>query len=53
LCMELSKEHRLSVFENRVEVKNSKAVPVTCHVGMGCEMSRIPHILDSRLTDDG
>jgi hypothetical protein len=32
----------------------SKATPVTSHGGpYGCEMSRLPHFLDSRLTDGG
>jgi hypothetical protein len=31
-----------------------KAVPVTGHEGHeGCERSRLPHFLDSRLTDGG
>jgi hypothetical protein len=36
-----------------VKVKN-KAIPVTGRGGLqGCEMLRIPHCLDSRLTDGG
>jgi hypothetical protein len=32
----------------------SKAIPVTGHEGpQGCEMSRLPHFLDSQLTDGG
>jgi hypothetical protein len=32
----------------------SKAIPVTGLGGLkGCEMLRIPHCLDNRLTDDG
>jgi hypothetical protein len=31
-----------------------KAIPVTgCEGPSGCEMSRLPHFLDSRLTDGG
>jgi hypothetical protein len=31
-----------------------KAIPVTgCGVPQGCEMSRLPHFLDNRLTDGG
>jgi hypothetical protein len=34
--------------------KRSKAIPVTGRGGLyGCEMLRIPHCLDSRLTDGG
>jgi hypothetical protein len=34
--------------------KKSKAIPVTGRGGpYGCEMSRLPHFLDSRLTDGG
>jgi hypothetical protein len=36
------------------KAKKVKAIPVTGHEGLwGCEMLRIPHCLDSRLTDDG
>jgi hypothetical protein len=32
--------------------KNAKATPLTGHEGpSGCEVSRIPHLLDSQLTD--
>jgi hypothetical protein len=34
--------------------KKSKAIPVTGRGGLeGCEMLRIPHCLDNRLTDGG
>jgi hypothetical protein len=34
--------------------KKGKAIPVTgCGGPKGCETSRLPHFLDSRLTDDG
>jgi hypothetical protein len=35
-------------------IKEGKAIPVTYPGGpLGCEMSRIPHFLDNRLTDGG
>jgi hypothetical protein len=42
----------------RIEIccgkKKSKAIPVTGRGGLwGCEMLRIPHYLDNRLTDGG
>jgi hypothetical protein len=38
---------------NRVK-KKGKFVPVTGHEGpQGCERSRLPHLLDSRLIDGG
>jgi hypothetical protein len=34
--------------------KKGNGIPVTGHGGpYGCEMSRLPHFLDSRLTDGG
>jgi hypothetical protein len=37
-----------------IKVKKSKAIPVTGRRGLwGCEVLRIPHSLDSRLTDGG
>jgi hypothetical protein len=34
--------------------KKGKAIPVTgCEGPQGCERSRLPHFLDSRLTDGG
>jgi hypothetical protein len=34
--------------------KKGKTNPITCHGGpQGCEMSRLPHFLDNRLTDGG
>jgi hypothetical protein len=36
------------------QCKESKVIPVTGHGGpYGCETSRLPHFLDSRLTDGG
>jgi hypothetical protein len=36
----------------KIIVKKSKAVPTTGHEGLwGCEMLKIPHFQDSRLTD--
>jgi hypothetical protein len=40
--------------EMKHKKKKSKAIPVTDHGGpKGCETSRIPHLLDNRLTDGG
>jgi hypothetical protein len=36
------------------ECPKDNTIPVTGHAGLeGCEMSRIPYFLDSRLTDGG
>jgi hypothetical protein len=37
-----------------IHIQNSKAIIVTGHGGLlGCEMLRIPHCLENRLTDGG
>jgi hypothetical protein len=39
---------------NAIKVKKAKAIPVTGREGpQGCERLRLPHFLDSRLTDAG
>jgi hypothetical protein len=36
------------------DIKKGKSIPVTGPEGpLGCETSRLPHFLDSRLTDGG
>jgi hypothetical protein len=36
------------------DIKQNKAIPVTGCGGLkGCETSRLPHFLDTRLTDGG
>jgi hypothetical protein len=38
----------------RITIHNGKAIPVTGREGsLGCETSRLPHILNNRLTDGG
>jgi hypothetical protein len=38
----------------KVKKKKGNAIPVTGRGGpLGCEMSRLPHFLDNRLTDGG
>jgi hypothetical protein len=37
-----------------IEQKKGKAIPVTGREGpLGCEKSRLPHLLNNRLTDGG
>jgi hypothetical protein len=37
-----------------IYIKKGKVIPATGHEGpQGCEMSRLPHSLDNRLTDGG
>jgi hypothetical protein len=44
----------LSVTHHRQNPLKVKAIPVTgCGGPKGCETSRLPHFLDSRLTDGG
>jgi hypothetical protein len=45
--------HGQPIIEPESDIK-SKAIPVTGHEGPeGCEMSRLPLFLDTRLTDGG
>jgi hypothetical protein len=42
----------LKAFSSCIMAVKGKAIPVTVHEGSyGCETSRLPHFLDSRLTD--
>jgi hypothetical protein len=42
------------VCANSIGEGKGKAIPVTGHGSIwGCEMSRLPHFLDNRLTDGG
>jgi hypothetical protein len=41
-------------YEHLLQIKRSKAIPVIVGGGLsGCEMLRIPHCLNNRLTDGG
>jgi hypothetical protein len=48
--------HHVDMLEDQLskimcKVSKIKAIPITCRGGLlGCEMLRIPHCLDSRLT---
>jgi hypothetical protein len=42
------------IMERRVVKRGKKAIPIAGRGGpQGCEMSRLPYILDNRLTDGG
>jgi hypothetical protein len=42
------------MFESRIKKSKSKPIPITGRGSLqGCEMLRIPHCLDNRLTDGG
>jgi hypothetical protein len=43
----------VEIFETKTD-KKGKAIPVTGREGpLGCERSRLPHLLDNRVTDGG